>query len=263
MHCSKVILKSIIAVFVFLSIGGFALPLYAEDASAIRVYAAASTTNAVGDICSLFSKEYGVPALPSFASSSTLAKQIENGAPADIYISANKKWMDYLADKRLIDADTRFDLLSNRIVMIVPANSSVSNVSIDSNTDIATILGKGWLVIGDPDHVPAGMYAKNALESLGLYKKIEKKLARAKDVRTALVFVERGESPIGIVYATDAAITDQVKVIGMFPEDSHPPIVYPAAIVSGKTDKITSQFMAFLKAPESVAVFKKYGFSVK
>ena len=259
----KIIMKSTIAVFVFLFICGFVAPLNAEDAPVIRVYAAASTTNAVSDICSLFSSKYGVQALTSFASSSTLAKQIENGAPADIYISANKKWMDYLADNRLIDSDTRFDLLSNRIVMIVPKDSPVLQLSIDPTTDISALLGDGWLAMGDPDHVPAGMYAKGALESLGLYEKIEKKLARTKDVRAALALVERGESPLGIVYATDAAITDRVRVIGMFPEESHPPIVYPAAVVSGNATETALKFIAFLKTSESAAIFKKYGFSVK
>lgn len=243
--------------------GGQFSSAHAEETSAIRIYAAASTTNAVGDICKLYSKQHPVRALTSFASSSTLAKQIENGAPADIYISANTKWMDYLEAKNLINDTTRFDLLSNRIVMIVPKDAPVSDVSIDPNTDINAMLGDGWLAIGDPDHVPAGMYAKSALIFLGLYEKIEKKLARTKDVRAALALVERCESPLGIVYATDAAITDRVKVIGMFPENSHPPIVYPVAVVSGKTTEPALQFMAFLKSPEAAAIYRKYGFSVK
>lgn len=240
----------------------FAAITHAVDSKVVRIFAAASTTNAVADICTLFSDNYPVKAVPSFASSSTLAKQIENGAPADIYLSANKKWMDYLEAKKMILPDSRFNLLSNMIVFIVPRESNVGVFTISADLNLRGLLGDGWLAMGDPDHVPAGMYAESALRKLGLYAAVENRIARAKDVRAALTLVERGESPLGIVYATDAAISRRVKVIGTFPSTSHPPIVYPVAVISGHESETVKNFINFLKTPASAAVCEKYGFSV-
>ena len=230
---------------------------------AVTVFAAASTTNAVTEIGALFSQQNEERFLPSFASSSTLAKQIDNGAPADIYISANKKWMDYLEEKKMIEPGTRIDLLSNRIVLIVPAGSSVNNIAIAPGFDLLRYIGDGRLSMGDPDHVPAGIYGKQALESLGVWAAVENRVARAKDVRAALALVERDEAPVGLVYATDAAISKQVRVVGTFPETSHPPIVYPVAIVAGKQSPAAERFMALLQSPAAKSIFEKYGFSVR
>lgn len=231
-------------------------------ADTVTVFAAASTTNAVTDIIDLFQKNQGSPVTPSFASSSTLAKQIENGAPAQIYISANRKWMDYLEEKALIAPDTRIDLLGNRIVLIAPAGS-IPKVDIGPGFDLAALLGDGKLSMGDPDHVPAGIYGRQALEKLGVWSAVQDKVARSKDVRAALMLVERAEAPLGVVYATDAAISDKVTVAGVFPEDSHPAIVYPVALVKGADTPTAKKFFDFLKTPEAKAIFEKYGFSVR
>lgn len=228
----------------------------------VLVFAAASTTNATDEIGQLFSKKGFGKFTPSFASSSTLAKQIAAGAPANVYISANPKWMAFLDDKGLIAKGTRCDLLGNRIVLIAPTDSDLK-IDIHKGFNLSKILGKEKIAMGDPDHVPAGIYGKQALVHLGVWDDIASKVVRAKDVRTALVFVERGEVPLGIVYATDAAITDKVKVVGIFPENSHPPIVYQAGIVKENNTKTGLVFYEFLKSPEASVIFNKFGFSVK
>ncbi len=231
-------------------------------ADKVTVFAAASTTNALSTIGKLFMEKKMGQFVPSFASSSTLAKQIEYGAPANIFVSADTKWMDYLAAKNMIDKKSRMDLLGNRIVLIAPVGSSLRKVDIVSHFNLAGLLGDGKLVMGDPSHVPAGIYGKSALETLGVWDSVSKNVAAAKDVRAALALVERAEAPLGIVYATDAAITDKVKVVGVFPENSHPPIVYPVAAVVGRDNAVTQRFLTFLKSPEAKAVFTKYGFAV-
>ncbi|MEE4356601.1 MAG: molybdate ABC transporter substrate-binding protein [Desulfococcaceae bacterium] len=227
----------------------------------VTVYAAASATNALTDIISIFSEKKRGEITASFASSSTLAKQIEQGAPADIFLSANPKWMDYLEEKKMLEAGSRFDLLGNRIVLIAPLDSGVK-VKIGPGFDLAGMLGEEKLAMGDPDHVPAGIYGKQALESLGIWKSLSPKAARCKDVRAALALVAQGETPLGIVYATDAAISKKVKVAAVFPEDSHPAITYPVALVAGKS-AAAKKFLEFLKSPEAKTVFEKYGFSVR
>lgn len=233
------------------------------ESEAITVFAAASTTNAVTEIGRLFQDRVNGIFKSSFASSSTLAKQIEHGAPADVFISANVKWMDYLADKRLIERDTRFDFLSNRIVLIAPKDSSIKHIDIHSGFDLASLIGDGRLSMGDPDHVPAGIYGMRALEKLGVWQSIEDRVARAKDVRAALALVERGETPLGQVYATDAAISDKVRVVGIFPEESHPSIIYPVAAVIGRKNKNVLSFLEFLRSRETRNIFEKYGFTVR
>jgi molybdate transport system substrate-binding protein len=235
----------------------------AADADAITVFAAASTTNAMNDIGKMFSEKFHAKYTPSYASSSTLAKQIEKGAPANVFISADEPWMNYLDERKLVEPGTRSDLLGNRLVLIAPADSKTTKVDIGTKFDLVKLLGSSKLAVGDPDHVPAGKYAKAALQKLGIWNETESKLARAADVRGALTLVERGESPFGIVYATDAAITPKVKVVGVFPEDTHPKIVYPTAIIAGKATPSAKKFLEFLKTPEAKAVFEKYGFSTK
>ncbi|MFZ7125653.1 MAG: molybdate ABC transporter substrate-binding protein [Desulfobacterales bacterium] len=233
------------------------------DSGSVTVFAAASTTNAVTEVGRIFMERNPERFVTSFASSSTLAKQIENGAPADVFISANRKWMDYLEEKRLVEKETRLDLLGNRIVLIVPADSPVNDVRITPDFDLAGLVADGHMSMGDPDHVPAGIYGRQALESLGVWTSVESRVARSKDVRAALALVERGEAPVGLVYATDAAISDKVRVAGIFPEDSHPPIVYPVAVVSEKRTPATDRFMELLRSPEARSVFEKYGFTVR
>jgi molybdate transport system substrate-binding protein len=249
--------------FAALLLGGIWDRPKAAEPETVTVFAAASTTNAVTEIGRLFEERKMGQFKTSFASSSTLAKQIEQGAPADVFISANEKWMDYLESKKMIEPGSRFDLLSNRIVLIAPKDSPVGSVDVRPGFELVKLLGDGRLSMGDPDHVPAGTYGKQALEKLGVWQSIEKSVARAKDVRAALALVERGETPLGVVYATDAAISDKVKVVGVFPLESHPPIVYPVAVVLGKGKGATGSFVELLKGPESKAIFEKYGFAVR
>lgn len=230
----------------------------------VVVFAAASTTNAVTEIGDMYAaRELGQVKL-SFASSSTLAKQIESGAPADVYLSANKKWMDYLEEKNLLVTGSRADILGNRIVLIVPAESAVESIEITPGFSLTGYLGEdGRLSMGDPEHVPAGMYGKQALENLGAWNDISGRTAPMKDVRAALVLVERAEAPVGLVYATDAAISKKVRVVGTFPIESHPPIVYPVAAVTGGKSDAAGKFIDFLKTPDARAIFAKYGFEAK
>lgn len=228
----------------------------------VRIFAAASTTNAVGEIISAYAGATGKTVVPSFASSSTLAKQINQGAPADLYLSANPKWMDSLEKNDLVAPGTRTDLLGNRIVLIQPLSGSLS-LELIPGVDLAAVLGDDRLAMGDPDHVPAGIYGRKALVSLNAWEDLASKVARSKDVRAALALVERAEAPLGIVYATDAAISKKIRVVATFPETTHPPITYPACIVKGKASDDVNAFFAFLKGDKAAGIFEKYGFSLK
>jgi molybdate transport system substrate-binding protein len=247
---------------------GMGLGLAVNDgiaaASDVVVFAAASTTNAITEIGELYTTRRQGHITTSFASSSTLAKQIANGAPADVYLSASKKWMDFLEGKGAIENASRFDLLGNRIVLIAPLQSSMQAVDVKKGLDLDALLGgEGRLSMGDPDHVPAGIYAREAMQALGLWEQVQNRLAPMKDVRAALVLVERAEVPLGQVYATDAAISKKVRVVGTFPVESHPPIVYPVAAVAGGKTAAAAVFLEFLKTPEVRSVFVKYGFEVR
>ena len=224
------------------------------------VYAAASTTEAVTEIGKAFAAKKLGTIVPSFDSSSTLAKQIENGAPAGVFLSADEQWMDYLDKKKLIAPGTRADILGNALVLIVPKSSSPAKIDIAQGFPLAKMLGDGRLSVGDPAHVPAGLYAKAALEKLGVWDQVKDKLASAENVRAALAFVERGETPFGIVYATDAIASAKVWEVGIFPEDSHPKILYPVGLVAGHDTPEAKAFLDFIKGPEARAIFDKYGF---
>jgi molybdate transport system substrate-binding protein len=242
-----------------LSVAGHAL---AEEGK-ITVFAAASLTNAMQDIATAYKKEKNVEVVSSFASSSTLARQIEAGAPADLFISADQKWMDYAVEKKNIDTATRATLLGNSLVVVAPKESSQANIAIDAKTDWKSLLKGGRLAVGDPDHVPAGIYAKEALQKLGAWDSLSPSLAPAEDVRGALALVERSEAPLGIVYGSDAVASKGVKVVGTFPEDSHKKVEYPVAITEGHKNATVSAFYDYLKGPEASAVFKHYGFTTR
>jgi len=206
----------------------------------------------------------GHPALRlSFASSSTLARQIEEGAPANLFASADEKWMDYLADKKLIAGDTRKDLLGNSLVLIVPSDKPL-HVTIAPGFDLPGLLGpNGRLATGDPKHVPVGIYAEQALKKLGLWDAVAPHLASTEDVRSALLLVERGESPVGIVYGTDAAVSKAVIVAGTFPESSHDPVSYPFAVTKSGDTPDARSLLTFLSGPQARAIFVKRGFTVE
>lgn len=225
----------------------------------ILVFAAASTTGAVGEITEIHAGRGHGEVRVAFAGSSALARQIVAGAPADIYISANPRWMDYLADEHAIEADSRIDLVANGLVLVAPADSRLG-LRIEPGFPLAEGLDGGRLAMGDPDHVPAGIYARAALIDLGVWPTLVEHLALTADVRAALALVERGEAAAGIVYATDAAITSRVRLVDTFPPDSHPPISYPAAIVAGRDSPEVRRFFAFLTSAEAAAVFARHGF---
>lgn len=236
----------------------------AEANAGLTVFAAASTTNALTEIAKHYEAEGNGRVALSFASSSTLAKQIENGAPADVFLSANAQWMDYLEEKKLIAAGSRSNLLGNRIVFIVPASSHIQSVTVSPRLDLAGLLGKdGLLSVGDPAHVPVGIYAKAALERLDLWRQVEGRIAPAKDVRAGLTAVERAESPLGVVYASDVAASSKVRIAGMFPADSRSDVGYPAAATVTPNHKAALKFIAFMSGPQAKEIWKKYGFEVK
>ena len=230
-------------------------------ADGIAVFAAASLKNAMDEVSAGFERETGRAAGVSFAGSSALARQIQHGAPADIFISANPGWMDALEREGLIDPATRFDLLGNALVLIAHGRGAPA-VEIGPGLDIAGMLGEGRLAMTLVDAVPAGIYGKAALESLGVWEAVAPKVAQADNVRAALALVSSGEAPMGIVYATDAAADDNVTVLGAFPADSHPPIVYPAAAVAASRNPLNTRFLAWLRGPAARKAFERQGFVV-
>jgi molybdate transport system substrate-binding protein len=227
-------------------------------ADTVTVFAAASLKDALDDNVKVYQAGSGDKIVVSYAASSALAKQIESGAPADLFISADLDWMDYLEQRRLIKTDTRRNLLRNRLVLIAPADSKAS-VKIEPGFPLARILGDGRLAMANPDSVPAGKYGKASLEALGVWKDVQSKVAPAENVRAALVLVSRAEAPLGIVYRTDAMVEPKVRIVAEFPENSHPPIIYPAA-VTATGNSAAAAFLDSLSKPAAMAVFAKYGF---
>lgn len=226
----------------------------------VTVFAAASLTNVLQRIGDDFTRATGVPVRLSFAASSVLARQIEAGAPADVFVSADQEWMDYLEQRGLIDKATRRNLLGNRLVLIAPADSKL-RLRLGPGVDFAAALGKGRLATGDPDSVPVGRYARQALTTLGAWNELADRLVRAEDVRHALMFVARGEAPLGIVYATDARVEDRVRVVDTFPDGAHLPIRYPVAITKlGGPD--AARFVDYLRSEAGRATFESAGFTV-
>ena len=233
----------------------------AAQAEQVTIFAAASTTNAVTDVANAFEQGSEIKVTPVFAASSTLAKQIAHGAPADLFLSASLDWMDYLEARAALESGSRRDLLGNDLVLVVPRDSALS-LSIAPGFALAEALGERRLAIGDPAHVPAGLYAKAALVTLGVWQAVEPRIAAAANVRAALALVERRAAVAGIVYATDAAISRRVRVAATFPQDSHPPIVYPLGITAGRDGPAVRAFAAFLHGEEAAAIFRGHGFRV-
>lgn len=234
----------------------------AAKTGGVLVFAAASTAEAVNAVGVLYAKRHRVQARTVFAASGALARQIANGAPAGVYLSANRKWMDWLAAKNAIVKNSRRDLFGNRLVLVVPRNSTLK-IDIAPGFQLAERLGNGRLAVADPAHVPAGIYARQALIKLGAWKKVGRRAARARDVRAALALVERGEAAAGIVYATDARISRKVRIAGTFPRGSHRPITYTVALVRGRDDEAARRFLTFLTSPPALAVFARHGFLVE
>lgn len=244
----------------------FTLSANAIAAERVLIFAASSLNNALSEVGDSFKADRIVNPTKinpvfSFASSSTLARQIAQGAPAQIYLSANQKWMDYLVSQHAVAAESRVTLLRNSLVLIAPNTSPVDKVAL-THWNITKAVGDSRIAVGDPDHVPAGRYAKQALESLDLWQQALPLLARANNVRGALALVERGESPFGIVYATDAQIAKKVKTVATFPATSHKPIEYPLVMVESNANAATTAFYQYLQTDAAQAIFIKYGFKV-
>lgn len=240
------------------------LALSAKGAAAqtkpVLVFAAASLKNALDEIGAAWTRESGRKVTISYAGSNALAKQLEAGAPADVFVSADLDWMDYAASKNLIRPDTRVNLLGNALVLVAPKDSTVQ-VDLRPGVDLAAALNSGRLAMGNVDAVPAGRYGKAALEKLGAWEGVKDKVAQAENVRTALLFVSRGEAPLGIVYKTDAASDPTVKVVAEFPADASPPIVYPVARLKTSDNPDAQAFLDFLRSKPARALFEKQGFT--
>jgi molybdate transport system substrate-binding protein len=238
-----------------ISTASLATPAAAQEK--VTVFAAASMKNALDNA----NKAYGKDVTVSYAASGALAKQIEGGAPADIFISADLDWMKYVSDKKLVKEDTKTNLLGNRLVLVA-AKDGAKPVEIKQGFDLTGLLKGGKLAMGEPKAVPAGKYGQAALEKLGVWSAVEKNVALADSVRSALAFVSRGEAPYGIVYQTDAAADPGVAIVGKFPEDTHPPIIYPIAILTESKSADAAAYLDYLKSAKAAPFFEKEGFTV-
>ncbi len=245
-----------------LLLGASAIFSTGASAGDVTVFAAASMKNAMDEIAAEWAEQAGHTATVSLAGSSELARQIQQGAPADVFISANIDWMDRLEADGLIDPESRFDLLGNSIVLIAHGMEA-EPVEIAPGFDLAGMLGESRLAMALVDAVPAGIYGKASLESLGIWEEVEPRVAQADNVRAALAFVSTGEAPMGIVYATDAVAGDDVTVVGTFPADTHPPIIYPAASIAASDSPLNAEFMEFLRSETARAAFERQGFTVR
>ncbi len=253
--------KYFATVFLVLSLAESLRVSAAYAAENITVFAAASLKNGLDDVAAAWKAETGKEVTISYAASSALAKQIESGAPADIFISADMDWMDYLEDKKLINTATRKSLLGNSIVLVAPKDKA-KHVEINKGFDLVSLLGDGRLAMGAVDSVPAGKYGKAALQALGIWASIESKVAGAENVRAALLLVSRGEAPYGIVYKTDAATDEDVAIVGTFPEESHKPIVYPIAVLTDSKNTDAMSLLGFIESNKASPFFEKQGFTV-
>lgn len=240
----------------------FAAPIASADE--VLVFAAASTTNALAEVAEAYEAQSDNEVKFSFASSSTVARQIAQGAPAEIYVSANVKWMDYLEKNKEIHVDSRKNLLANQLALVAPKSSKLDHVDIQPGFGLEELLAGGRLAMGNPAHVPAGIYGKQALKSMGVWQDVKDQVARSADVRAALALVALAEAPLGIVYTTDAFAADDVKIVGIFPKGSHKAIIYPAALTKavGKDDAAARDFFKFMDSNQADKILKSYGFKV-
>jgi molybdate transport system substrate-binding protein len=231
----------------------------ADQPRTLTVFAAVSVTDVLQSVGDEFTKQTQTPIRFSFAASSALARQIESGAAADVFVSADQEWMDYLHGKQLIDPATRRNILANRLALVAPADSTIALKIAPGFGLVAALGANGRLATGDPDSVPVGKYAKASLTTLGVWKEVEPRLVRAENVRAALAFIARGEVPLGIVYATDARVEPKVRVVDLFPESTHPPITYPAAATKTASPQARA-FVEFLGSSTAKAIYERAGF---
>jgi len=256
----KTISRRSAAVAVAVLVASLGIPASARESKQpeLLVFAAASLTDVLGELSKDFQRQTGVAVKLSFAASSVLARQIEAGGNADVFISADLEWMDYLQQRRLIDGSSRRNLVGNRLVLIAPADSTIQLV-IAPGFPLAAALGGGRLSTADPETVPVGRYAREALISLGLWEEVKHRLVRAENVRGAMMFVSRGESPLGIVYTTDALVDPKVRIVDTFPANTHAAITYPGAVTI-RSNKYAVSYLESLSKPESLDTWRRYGF---
>ncbi len=243
----------------YFSVGSLQVPAAEPQQPKILVFAAASLTESLQEVAAGYEKTGAATIQLSFNASSVLARQIEAGAHADVFFSADTDWMDYLQTRDLIQPATRQNVLSNRLVLIAPAQSQVS-LKIEPHFPLAVALDKGRLATGDPDSVPVGRYARAALTTLGVWDSVADRLARAENVRAAMMYVAHGDAPLGIVYASDALIDKNVRTVDVFPANTHPPILYPVALTKS-AQRDASAFVAYITSPQAHKVFLRYGFA--
>lgn len=244
-----------------LAIAGVSLPSHGHARQDIFVYAAASLTNVVGDVLDACALDHSETTKVSFASSSVLAKQIDHGAPAAIFVSANAAWMNYLEKRDLLIPGTRHCVAGNTLVMVVPTSSPLAD-NLSPADVLAGLPADGRVAMGDPDHVPAGIYAKAALEHIGAWESVRERAARSATVRAALALVETGAAPLGIVYATDAMVSGGVRTVAVIPPESHPPIAYEAALVRDRRTPSVDRLFSCIVGVDASRVFARYGFLV-
>lgn len=249
------IFRLVLLLFTLLVSAGQTVQASEDD---VVVFAAASMSNAVSALGTAFQKRTGYPVIASFAGSGTLARQIREGAPADIFISANLSWMDYLKQANLIEPENQAIIASNNLVLTVPNEKQLPNPFLLEK--LSTLLGAGRLAIGNPAHVPAGAYAKASLEALGLWDEVESHLVMLPNVRAVLALVERGEAPFAIIYETDLRLAKNIKVAAVFPKDSHPPISYVMAKIKGNDGHSTDLFYKFVRSKEGIEILRRFGF---
>lgn len=235
-----------------------------EPAAPLTVFAAASLKEAMDEAGAAWQRRGGQEVRNAYAASSALARQVEQGAPADVFVSADSDWMDWLQQRRLIDTASRRDLLGNTLVLVAPASSKAKPVALRKGTDLLPLLGKdGRIALALTATVPAGKYAKAAFTSLGMWEALQPHAAEAENVRAALLLVSRGEAPLGVVYGSDARADRGVRVLATFPSASHPPIVYPVARMAASRNPRAADFVRWLASKDAAAIFRKHGFIVR
>ena len=237
--------------------------LHAAEPAPLTVFAAASLKESLDEAASAYQKATGQPVRVSYAASSALARQIEQGAPADVFLSADLDWMDYLEKRKLLDTKSRRNLLGNTLVLVAPTQGDTAPLALRKGVDLLPRLGQqGRLALALTNSVPAGKYAKAAFESLGVWTALQPRVAEAESVRAALMLVARGEAPLGVVYGSDAKAEPKVRVVATFPADSHPPVIYPVARIASSRHPQATAFTRWLDTPAAAEIFRRHGFNV-